>query len=398
MVSKETVVEPGKPFLARRGILFGGVAACAGVSGYVFNALVARTWGAPLLGGLLATVGALAVVGLPASLITLPSGRWAAQTAGWRARLPVLQGIALLVGLSIALVIWLASKSAAVEIHVPDRHWWLPLIVWMVPLYLGSFNHGVLLGRRAYDALAAVVAVPGIGKLAILAADLGLGGRVPASSVWAIAIAGWLATILGVILVYRSGEPSDRVVPFVGLWASGWVTAVTQAWTSWDVAVAGIILPGPQLAIYAVVATVGKVPYHLTTLITNVGIGETGWGKGWRNGVRLLIVAIGVATLMGVAAMGRWLIVFFGLQGGMAALLVYVVVSTMLALAFFETGCDAQVGRHTWWPLAAALVVWTMWAIGRHPTVLSLIAGLGVSLLAAVVGVWAVRTRRQSGA
>lgn len=361
--------------LLKTSLLMVTLSALAGLAGYIFNIIVARLWGAPILGHLLGILGFASVVGLPASFMVLPVARWAAQTASWHRRLPALQLVMLIPGIATDGIIWSYSHNLGDWFHIPTRSWWLPMFAYLVLGYIGLFNIGVLLGRRAYGAMTAATVLPTLGKLGFLGLWLGLGfmGR-PIDALWAVVLAGWAGVMLSTLLVYVTAQHVDRSVPRETVWASAWVGAVVNAWLNWDVVLGSVVLSTGNLAIYAAGATVGKVPFHLTSLVANMGVGEEGWGYKRRNNFRNIIIVIGVVSLFIVLFGGYWILGLFRIHSGNMAVIGYLAANTLLALAYYEAGADAQAGRHTWLPLALGLVLWSGMAWLTHPdaTVLSL--------------------------
>ncbi len=363
------------------------LSASAGLAAYVFNIIVGRMWGASLLGHMLGIIGFASVLILPASFLTFPVARWAAQTMDWRRRLPIFQAAMLAPGTVTAAVVWLFHSYLGNVLHIPSQSWWVPIVLFLAPSYVGLVNLGVLMGRRAYGSMGAIAIVPTLGKLIFLVIGLWMGSIEGArDALWAMVLAGWVGALLGTFLTYVAGDPTDRVVPSGTVWALAWTGIAVRAWLDWDVVIASAILSAGNIALYAAAATIGKIPFHLTSLVANTGIGEEGWGRQKRNGFRIVIILVGLATVVIILLGGHLVLALFRLSSGKAALIGYLTANTLLALAYYEVGADAQEGRHTWLPLAFGLVLWSVIAELSRPGAIGLAAEL-VSVLLVSYGV-----------
>ena len=78
----------------------------------------------------------------------------------------------------------------------------------------------------------------------------------------------------------------------VSLWPIGVGSAVVSAWLAWDVSLAGLVLPARELGEFAVAATIGKVPFHLSSLLVSRGVLESAWGSGSVRRLRRLITGL----------------------------------------------------------------------------------------------------------
>ena len=368
------------------------ISGLAGLSGYVFNLLISRLWDVLTLGGIIGVLGAVAFLGLPATLMILPVAQWSIRSAAWRKKLPQYQLATFLAGLLLLGLLLLLEPLWAQRIAVPPD-WRLPLYLWLLPAYLFAFNTGVFLGRRAYWMMGIVSGIPQIGKPVLL--SLGFLWEplthTSASALWIAAAAQWAGTLIGAAGVYRIRQTDvNRDLP-ASLWATGWVSVATHAWITWDSAVAYMVLSAGGLSVYGVVSTLGKTPFYLANHVSNIGISEEGWGMNRKRATQWMIVGVGLLVAIGFLAIGPFLMRLFGLTRGLPALLVYTLANTILALIYFNTGADAQEGKHTWYPVGLSLAAWTLWAAAARPDETEFMFGIGLFLLLALLGGWGLK-------
>ena len=356
-------------------VLFSGI---GGISGYLFNLLVARLFGPVLLGRLLAGLGAGSCAALPAALLVLPVARWTAQTADWRQRLPLIQAGAIGVGCLAAFGTLLFGIEGHVLRSVPNAMW-IPLSLWVVPGYLSQINVGVLMGRRAYTAMVISSAAPLFAKLMFILPARVLGPN-DMSAAWAVATANWIGVGVGAWITYRAPRTFDAIAPPSSTWPSAWVGAMSSTWLTLDVTISSLILPPASLAIYATAATLGKTPYYLVGSLVNMGMGESAWRNGRPWVIRSMIIAVGSMCVAGGLVFGQGILRLFGLHHGVIPLIIFMIALTVFSWGYFEAGVAAQRGQHAWIPLGLALPVWAFLGLITHPQLIELCLELATIL------------------
>ncbi len=181
----------------------------------------------------------------------------------------------------------------------------------------------------------------------------------------------------------------------MSLWPIGVGSAVVSAWLAWDVSLAGLVLPARELGEFAVAATIGKVPFHLSSLLVSRGVLESAWGSGSVRRLRRLIAGLGLAVVLGAATVGGAVLHAFGVPMSPPYLLGgYAAAATLLALLSFELGRSGAAGRHVWPAAAASLGLWTLAVATLRPGVAELLALLLAALVMALGAVLTASRRR----
>lgn len=350
--------------IADRASLFGiAFSVVAGISGYVFNVEVAQLWSPIELGHVLGLVGAFSISFLPSSIIVLPIAKWASQTRHNRLRLLMVAGLFFAVGGAQASVMELLRPWLLVWLHVPPDLSLTPLLVWTVPTYVNAFFGGLMLGRRSYYAMVIFSAIPSVGKTILVYVMLHYFHRqAPGTALWAISVTAWIALIFGALIFLRL--KLTEVTSQGSLWSSLWTAMTFQMWTQWDSVVANSVLSSRNLAVYAVIATVGRIPLHLSSVLVRIGISESVWSEvpSRRFFVRnlVLIALIGIVSILACSFGGHLIFLEFGLrQSHIGLLIIFCLTMTILSASFLLAGSAGQRGRHEWYSFVTALLVWT---------------------------------------
>ena len=142
------------------------VSAATGLSGYIFNAVVARSLGAVYLGHMMACFGVALVAATPAALLVLPLARWAAAAPAWRTAWLRWEGAALGAGVLMGGALFKLGFVLLIA-RIAPRGWWLPLGLYLAAQAPGAFHAAMLTGRRRYRSVSWVTLVGGIGKLGV---------------------------------------------------------------------------------------------------------------------------------------------------------------------------------------------------------------------------------------
>ncbi|MFB9326947.1 hypothetical protein ACFFSY_13550 [Paenibacillus aurantiacus] len=356
------------------------------MSGYVYNLIVTNVWDASFLSQILGLIGVFSLFILPASLVILPAARWSIQTPGWQRKSRPIQIVFLSAGTILAVAMYLTRSLWEHLVFIPDG-WFMPLLLWIVPSYLLSFNTGLLMGQRAYWSMGFVSAIPQIGRPLLLAIALLLGmSGSPMVALWVLVAAVWLGTVYGSVRIAQLHHRQESAVSLpVSLGATGMSSLVVNIWLTWDIAVAYLVLEPEQMAVYSIVSSLGKMPFYLASHVANMGINESAV-KGIKVfKVNFLILLIGIVCSLGAVICGDFLMGMFKVSTDISVFIWYLIANTVLAMVYFIIGIEAQSGRHMWISTGVCAAVWTAYSLARKPDLNELIIALFVALLLSLV-------------
>ena len=358
------------------------ISLASGILAYAFNLLVDSYYGPQNLAHVLAALGAVSTISLPASLVSLPVSTWSGLRPDWRRRLPLLQLAALAGGVvSAGLVVLLRREFGGA--------WLLPLAVLVaIGSYLPAVNTGVLMGRASFVAAATVTMLPNLIRFAGL---MVIGHRVGGilEVFWTQGAGYLVAGIIGVLAPYWSREQSAVRSLQTTPWASGWVALAVTAWVAVDVLVATMSLGAQAAAGFAVVALLGKAPFYLAQPVVMMVISEEGWGHGRRGAGTLALAGIALASVAVAFLAGQLVLTFMRVNVPPYLLAAYFLGASALSASYLWSGADAQRARHRWWPLLLACLFWIGYAVTGQRTLTQLVLAYAIAQfagLACVVG------------
>lgn len=366
------------------GIAISGL---AGISGFVFNGLVARIWSPLTLGYVLSAIGLFSAIGIVANMLVLPVARWSAQTPHWNKNVGRRTGLLLAVGMMAGILILLIGRLTLPTIPVG---WLITLAMWAVPTPLLAMNTGILLGRRDYKGTTLIASWPAIFRPILLYTMVVLGFHDAIDAILSTTLSQWMASILSIYAIKSREHSNTRdEIPSQSLWISGWVSLSAGLWINLTVVIAQIALSRHALAIFAVCAMLAKIPYHLSTFVRHIDITESNWTTTSLTPSRILIVGLGSIMSLTFYLLSPSINGYFHIHAPPTILIPAGLAMTVIAWIYLETGLDAQKNLHTWWPLAVGWIVWIGLALLTRSltamvdtqlaiTLLSLAASLGL--------------------
>lgn len=361
------------PAWLRRDVAYVGLAGMGGICGYTFSILVAHV-GGPLAFGVVVAASAIGgTVSLPALLVALPAAQWARQADGLE---PVLraEGVALAAGGATGAVLWATAHLWMARV-VDNPAWLWPVIASVVPVYANNLQYGALLGRGATTASAILLPLPNLLKVGVLFVVWGLAGGRGSwvdMALWAMAAGVWGTWAAGfaTIASLREAPSSTGALPSRALiWPSGLTTLFVNAWLGADTAVVSQVFAPGAVAVWAAIATVGRLPFHLgVTVINNAIMAKDRFA---RRRALTLLVSLTVALAGAVVAVGPWLVeLLFKVRLSSALpLLLYIGANALITWTYLDAARTAGEGRHVWWPLATSLALWAVFVFAVPMTV-----------------------------
>ena len=399
MVGAEDAVRSRSGGLAG-GLTLGLASGLATVLGYLFTAVLARSFDAADYGALLALLGVGLIGTIPAAgfqyvvarrtvAFQLPAG----HNDGSSLRLSGLAGIGLLVaGLAVA-------SPASSWLHLDSGQPILALAVSLAPLTLTGTFQGALLGRRKFVALGAAYVATALGRLAVgvitALAGLGITG-----AFWTLAAAAGLSTGFTWLL---TGPRSWR--PVIGgagdlareVFEACSTVAGILVLTNTDLLLARHYLDRETSGAYGVASLFAKTVLWGSQFIAQAAYPALALIDGRR---RLLLRTLGAPTALGLigsaatAVVGRRLVVLatgssYGVSTG--TLVAFALLGTawsatqVLLLAAVAVG-DRRPSRMLWGLIAVEA---TVVALGAHrsPDEILVVCTVAVLLFAGLVAV-----------
>lgn len=371
-----------------------GLTIVSGLAGYVSNVLIANVWGAITYGHILAYIATISLLTIPATLITLPLSKWAGETEGRRS--VDLRVLLAAVGVAAFVeVVGLGMTRADLHLLPPGSPGWTtPLMIWIPSVYLNSTMTGLALGRANYRGIQVLGAAPALFRLLLLVLGVHFWANAGSSvALWALAAGNWIAVSLFLpMLGYRgvgAGGSKERS------WSAAALTALTvSVWLQWDLVVADKVLSAIQLSIFAAAATLGKIPYHVTSVVSNVSINASKKGGKVVTTTVLLIIASGIVYMSGLALTSHVVLALFHLQTGIGVVIVYSCAAMLLGISYLASGLAGHNGYHAWWPMFLSLGAWTWVALYRDTSATTLAWELLAATALGLVGVVGMALRR----
>ena len=388
------------------GVTLGLASGLATALGYLFTAVLARSFTASDYGALVALLGAGLIGTIPAAGLqyvvarrtvglALPPGR----NDGPSLRLSALAGLGLLVaGIAVAV-------PAESWLHLDGAQPMIALAVSLIPLTLAGTFQGALLGHRRFAALGSLYVVAALARL-VAGAVTALAGWGVTGAFWALAVAAVASTAVGWLLTGpRSWHPA-------GAGAGALTREVLQACstvagilvlTNTDVLLARHYLDPETSGTYGVASLFAKAILWGSQFVAQAAYPALAAAEGRH---RLLLrtltatAGLGLLGVAGTAAVGHPLVRIatgsgYGASTGM--LVAFAVLGTawavtqVLLLAAVAIG-DKRPSRLLWGLIAVEAVVV---AAGPHhsPAKILTVCTVAVLLFAVVIGAleWTAR-------
>lgn len=343
-----------------------GLAGLGGALGFTLNVAIARWSGAANLGVIVRMMGLAAILGSPGSLIGPQVVRWIAQKSNWKRLARAYQGLALSVGLAWVAILW--------SLHVPARilgepiapGMSAPLALLVAPMLVPGIQYAVAQGRAKYRWMSLIAVAPVILRVFLVFANKILVGEVTTVSViWMTVAASWLGMLLSVTLIEKL--PSDQVIATDS--QSNWLNLtligiLVNTWLNWDV-VWIVRWSGPfATAAIGVIATIGKIPYHLLAGVANLSIGEHFWHRSQRRAFLLLVGILGGGCLGVLGVFWGSLERLFRLGTHIplvhVAVLAYVINAIGVVLWYHDAVARVDNREHSWIAVALWLAAWSV--------------------------------------
>ena len=385
------------------GLTLGLASGLATVLGYLFTAVLARSFGAADYGALVALLGVGLIGTIPAAgfqyvvarrtvALDLPAG----HNDGPSLRQSGLTGIGLLVaGVAVAL-------PASLWLHLDSSQPVLALAVSLVPLTFAGAFQGALLGHRRFAALGAAYVATALGRLAV-GVLTALAGWGIAGAFWTLAAAATLTTGFSWLLT------GPRSWQSVAGGAGAQTREVVEAWstvagilvlTNTDVLLARHYLDPEISGAYGVASLFAKAVLWGSQFVALAAYPALALMDGRR---RLLLrtlaatTGLGLIGIAGTAVLGRQLVLLatgssFGVSTG--TLVAFALLGTawsatqVLLLAAVAVG-DRRPSRMLWGLIAAEA---TVVALGPHDSPGEILATCTIAVLL-FAGVVATRER-----
>ncbi len=388
------------------GVTLGLASGLATALGYLFTAVLARSFTASDYGALVALLGAGLIGTIPAAgfqyvvarrtvALALPPGR----NDGPSLRLSALAGVGLLiVGVAVA-------GPARSWLHLDGVRPMIALAASLIPLTLAGTFQGALLGHRRFAALGSLYVVAALARLGA-GATTALAGWGVTGAFWALALAAVLSTGVGWLLTGpRSWRPAGAGAAALArevLQACSTVAGILVL-TNADVLLARHYLDAETSGAYGVASLFAKAILWGSQSAAQAAYPALAAAEGRR---RLLLLTLGVTAglglvgIAGTAVLGHQLVKVatgsgYGVSTGM--LVAFALLGTMwavtqvLLLAAVAVG-DRRPSRSLWGLIAVEAVVV---AAGPHhsPAEILTVCTVAVLLFALLIGTLEWNTR-----
>jgi O-antigen/teichoic acid export membrane protein len=391
------------------GVTLGLASGLATALGYLFTAVLARSFTASDYGALVALLGAGLIGTIPAAglqyvvarrtvALALPPGRNDGPSLG----LSALAGIGLLV--------------VGVAVAVPARSWlhldgvqpMIALAVSLIPLTLAGTFQGALLGHRRFAALGGLYVVAALTRLGAGAATA-LAGWGVSGAFWALAVAAALSTGVGWLLTGpRSWHPAGAGTGALTrevLQACSTVAGILVL-TNTDVLLARHYLDAETSGAYGVASLFAKAILWGSQFVVQAAYPALAAAEGRR---RLLLrtlaatAGLGLIGIAGTAVLGHQLVkvatgsgygVSTGILVAFALLGTVWAVTQVLLLAAVAVG-DRRPSRLLWGLIAVEAVVV---AVGPHRSAAEILAVCTVAVLLFALLIGTLEWTRPAGA
>lgn len=266
--------------LLRNNVIYLGGSVAVGLLGYVFHFVVGRLLGPSAYGVVAAALSALYILTLPALVVQIVSARFISLAAGRQALGSVrplllrISGLSLLIGVPVALVLFLLAPAASQFLQVSDRSVIFVLAATTIAMLLVSANRGALQGLRRFLALIGNQLID-MSSRVIVGAVLVVAGLKALGAVIALVAGPLLAYGESVVLIWRlkGDDAVERTqLAEVGRYAVSAAVAamgVTYMFSA-DVVLSKHFLTAADAGIYAAGSVLGRVAYFLGVTVATV--------------------------------------------------------------------------------------------------------------------------------
>lgn len=364
----------------------------AGLMGLLVNVGLARWMGAGGLGTVVRLFGLVIVMGFPGSLIGLQLAQFIARRQDWKHIVRKLQWLALAVGMMWVMLLETIGIPGLLIGATLDHSEGVVIMLLVMPAFVPAVQYAAALGRGRYVAMAWIAFTPVVLRSSFIGLlALGLWSISINSVLWVSVAALWVSLIVNSVIVERISHEKANDIRVPGWVSLTLIGGLQTAWLSWDVVWATRWLAPSAVGLFGVVATLGKVPFHLLSSLANRGIGENFWGRSKRGVYWVMVLAVGIACVLGLTILWNPIASLFRLPTDNASLrwsaLLYIFNAMALALWYHDAVVSLKTLPYRWIGAAVLLGAWTVFlpvmklGVGRLTTVDACL-GLGVASVA----------------